>query len=32
MLENDLMTCEEKKILGTKVLGTWVNGERVFGK
>lgn len=32
MLENDLMTCEEKKILSTKVLGTWVNGERVFGK
>jgi len=32
MLENDLMTCEENKILDTKVLGTWVNGERVFGK
>jgi predicted amidohydrolase YtcJ len=31
MLEHDLMTCDESKILGTKVLGTWINGERVFG-
>jgi predicted amidohydrolase YtcJ len=32
MLDTDLMTCEKGKILGTKVLGTWVNGERVWGK
>lgn len=32
MLDNDLMKCQEDKILGTKVLGTWVNGKRVFGK
>lgn len=30
MLGNDLMKCGEEKILGTKVLGTWVNGKRVF--
>ncbi len=29
MLDNDLMKCEEGKILGTKVLGTWVNGIKV---
>ncbi len=32
MLDTDLMTCDKGKILGTKVLGTWVNGERVWGK
>jgi predicted amidohydrolase YtcJ len=32
MLDTDLMNCDKFKILGTKVLGTWVNGERVFGK
>jgi predicted amidohydrolase YtcJ len=32
MLDNDLMTCDKGKILGTKVLGTWVNGERVWGR
>lgn len=30
MLDTDLMTCNKSKILGTKVLGTWVNGERVW--
>ena len=32
MLDNDLMKSPEEKLLGTKVLGTWVNGKRVFGK
>jgi predicted amidohydrolase YtcJ len=32
MLDNDLMNCDKGKILGTKVLGSWVNGERVWGK
>jgi predicted amidohydrolase YtcJ len=32
MLDTDLMNCDKSKILGTKVLGTWVNGERVWGK
>ena len=32
MLDKDLMKCGVAEILGTKVLGTWVNGERVFGK
>ncbi len=32
MLDTDLMNCDKGKILGTKVLGTWVNGERVWGK
>jgi predicted amidohydrolase YtcJ len=31
MLDNDLMKCGEDKILGTKVLGTWVNGKKVAG-
>ncbi|RYY69158.1 MAG: amidohydrolase [Chitinophagaceae bacterium] len=30
LLDNDLMKCDEGKILGTKVLGTWVNGGRVW--
>lgn len=29
MLDNDLMKCGEEKILGTKVLGNWINGKRV---
>jgi predicted amidohydrolase YtcJ len=32
MLDTDLFTCDKSKILSTKVLGTWVNGERVWGK
>ncbi len=32
MLDNDLMTCDPSKILGTKVLLTFVNGEKVYGK
>ena len=32
MLSNDLMTCPEKEILGTKVLYTYINGEKVFGR
>ena len=32
MLDKDLMKCGAGEILGTKVLGTWVSGERVFGK
>ena len=32
MLDTDLMKCDKTKILATNVLGTWVNGERVFGK
>lgn len=31
MLDKDLMTCDKAEILGTKVLGTWVSGEKVFG-
>lgn len=30
MLDTNLMKCDEKDILKTKVLGTWVNGEQVF--
>lgn len=30
LLDNDFMTCDKSKILSTKVLGTWVNGERVY--
>ena len=32
MLDKDLMKCGVNEILGTKVMGTWVNGERVWGK
>ena len=32
MLDKDLMKCDKGEILGTKVLGTWVEGEKVFGK
>jgi predicted amidohydrolase YtcJ len=30
MLDNNLMTCEEAKILGTKVLATYINGKKVW--
>ena len=30
MLDKDLMTCDKSQILATKVLGTWLNGEKVF--
>ncbi|MFT3979043.1 MAG: amidohydrolase [Ferruginibacter sp.] len=32
MLDNDLMTCGEDKILGTQVLGTWINGKKVYSR
>lgn len=32
MLDNDLMKCEEQKILQTKVMGTYVNGKKVYSK
>jgi predicted amidohydrolase YtcJ len=32
MLDTDLMTCDKSKILATQVLGTWINGERVWKK
>ena len=32
LLDKDLMTCDKAEILGTKVLGTWVEGEKVLGK
>ena len=32
VLDTDLMTCEPKKILETKVLATYSNGERVYVK
>ena len=32
MLDKDLMKIEATAILRTNVLGTWINGERVFGK
>lgn len=32
MLDTDLMNCDKSKILGTKVLGTWINGEKVWGR
>lgn len=32
MLDKDLIKCGVTEILGTKVLGTWVSGERVWGK
>ncbi|MES2131255.1 MAG: amidohydrolase family protein [Bacteroidota bacterium] len=30
MLDTDIMTCKEKAILKTKVLATYINGEKVF--
>ncbi len=32
MLDTDLMQCARENILKAKVLGTWINGEQVFGK
>ena len=32
MLDNDLMKCEEGKILGTKVISTYLNGKKVWAK
>lgn len=32
MLDTDLMTCNKNAILQTNVLGTWVNGEKVYSK
>ncbi len=32
ILDNDLLDCPENKILGTKVISTWVNGSKVWGK
>jgi predicted amidohydrolase YtcJ len=32
MLDTDLMNCEKGKILSTKVLSTWLNGVKVWGK
>ncbi|MDZ4663238.1 MAG: amidohydrolase [Bacteroidota bacterium] len=30
ILDTDLLKCEEGQVLKTKVLSTWVNGEKVF--
>ena len=30
MIDNDLMNCDPQKILKTKVLMTFINGERVY--
>ncbi|GAB5540089.1 MAG: hypothetical protein Salg2KO_21920 [Salibacteraceae bacterium] len=32
ILDRDLLTCEEDNILSTKVLETWIHGERVYKK
>jgi predicted amidohydrolase YtcJ len=32
MLDTDIMNCDKSKILATNVLGTWVNGEKVWNK
>lgn len=32
ILDTDLMKCNEKEILNTKVLATYINGEKVFAK
>jgi predicted amidohydrolase YtcJ len=32
ILDTDLLYCPESKILGTKVISTWINGGRVWGK
>lgn len=32
LVDNDLMQCDPAKILATKVLYTYVNGKKVFGK
>ena len=31
ILDNDIMRCDESKILSTKVLYTFINGEKVYG-
>jgi predicted amidohydrolase YtcJ len=31
ILDTDLMKCPESSILKTKVVGTFINGEKVFG-
>ena len=31
ILDNDIMKCDESKILSTKVLYTFINGEKVYG-
>ena len=32
IVDNDLITCVDEKILSTSVLATYINGERVHGK
>jgi predicted amidohydrolase YtcJ len=32
ILDTDIMQCAANKILPTKILSTWINGEKVFGK
>jgi predicted amidohydrolase YtcJ len=32
ILDTDLMNCKESDILKTKVLATYINGEKVYGK
>jgi predicted amidohydrolase YtcJ len=32
MLDTDIMSCDKSKILATNVIGTWVNGEKVWSK
>ncbi len=32
ILDTDIMQCDSKKILNSKVLSTWINGEKVWGK
>lgn len=32
MLDTDLISCESAAILNTKVIATYINGEKVFGK
>ena len=32
LLDTDLMTCPINDVLKTKVLATYINGEKVFGK
>ena len=30
IIDTDIMNCEEKDILKTRVLATYINGERVY--
>jgi predicted amidohydrolase YtcJ len=32
ILDTDIMQCPANKILPTKIVSTWINGEKVFGK